>query len=320
MHRLRDRRRARAEDAAPAVRRRERGGPWGQCRCDEDRPAVAQRVGERETAAGQGAAGPFTFHNSQTTIDWKVGAEYDVAPRIMVYGNIQTGYIPFGYSPDAGDPARELKRSKLLAFSGGFKSRLLDNQLEINNEFFYYDYKNFQAFTVDQLTFLAVPAVADKSRIYGTELTVRWNVARETKLDLSVVAQNARYTDFAGPGYNYSGFRMANAPVINVVAGLQQGFDLGSRGRLVGRVSTQYNSGLWSSYQHEGTYQRSYTRTDLSLTYTPDVGNWNVQAYVNNLENRAIFGGIGSAGPGVPGAGPLAPPRTAGLRLSLGWE
>src|SRR3546814_7701776 len=69
----------------------------------------------------------------------------------MVYGNIQTGYIPFGYSPDAGDPADELKRSKLLAFSGGFKSRLLGNSLEINSEFFYYDYKNFQAFTVSQL-------------------------------------------------------------------------------------------------------------------------------------------------------------------------
>src|SRR3546814_5356496 len=81
---------------------------------------------------------------SQTTVDWKIVAEYDVAPRIMVYGNIQTGYIPFGYSPDAGDPADELKRSKLLAFSGGFKSRLLGNSLEINSEFFYYDYKNFQ--------------------------------------------------------------------------------------------------------------------------------------------------------------------------------
>src|SRR3546814_20648306 len=87
----------------------------------------------------------------------------------MVYGNIQTGYIPFGYSPDAGDPADELKRSKLLAFSGGFKSRLLGNSLEINSEFFYYDYKNFQAFTVSQLPFLAVQAIAANVRIYGTE-------------------------------------------------------------------------------------------------------------------------------------------------------
>src|SRR3546814_12099583 len=97
----------------------------------------------------------------------------------------------------------------------------------------------FQAFTVSQLTFLAVPAIADKSRIYGTELSARWNVADETKLDVSLVAQNARYTDFSGPGYDYSGFRMASAPVLTVVAGLQQGFDLGSSGHLVGRVLAQ---------------------------------------------------------------------------------
>src|SRR3546814_1123755 len=103
---------------------------------DEFRLTAGGRVSrDRLTAAGQGAAGPFTFRKSQTTVDWKIGAEYDVAPRIMVYGNIQTGYIPFGYSPDAGDPADELKRSKLLAFSGGFKSRLLGNSLEINSEF-----------------------------------------------------------------------------------------------------------------------------------------------------------------------------------------
>src|SRR3546814_15258654 len=111
----------------------------------------------------------------------------------MVYGNIQTGDIPFGYSPDAGDPADELKRSKLLAFSGGFKSRLLGNSLAINSEFFYSDYKNFQAFTFSQLTFLAVPAFSTNSRLYGTELSARWNVADDNTLYVSLVAQNARY-------------------------------------------------------------------------------------------------------------------------------
>src|SRR3546814_2744793 len=110
---------------------------------------------------------------------------------------------------------------------------------------------------------------------------------------VSLGAQNARYTDFSGPGYDYSGFRMASAPVLTVVAGLQQGFDLGSSGHLVGRVSAQYNSGFWSSYLHQGTFQRAFTRTDLSLTYTPDVGHWHVQAYVNNNENSEVFGGIG---------------------------
>lgn len=288
---------------------------------DEFRLTAGGRVSrDRLTAAGLGAAGPFTFRKSQSTVDWKAGAEYDVAPRIMLYGNIQTSYIPFGYNPDAGDPAEELKRSKLLAFSGGFKSRLLDNTLEINNEFYYYDYKNFQAFTVSQLTFLSTPALAQKSRIYGSELTLRWNVASDTKIDASLVAQNARYTRFAGPGYDYSGFRMASAPVLNVVVGLQQELDFGSSGRLTGRVSTQYNSGFWSSFLHQGTFQKAFTRTDLLLSYTPNAGSWSIQGYINNVENSAVFGGIGPTSPGQPGTGPLSSPRTFGLRLSIGWE
>lgn len=287
---------------------------------DEFRLTAGGRISrDRLTATGLGAAGPFTFRRSQSTIDWKVGAEYDVAPRIMLYGNIQTSYIPFGYNPDAGNPAEELKRSKLLAFSGGFKSRLLGNSLELNGEFYYYDYKNFQAFTISQLTFLSTPALAQKSRIYGSELTLRWNVARDTNIDASLVAQNARYTRFSGPGYDYSGFRMASAPVLNVVMGLQHALDLGSAGRLTGRVSTQYNSGFWSSFLHQGTFQKAFTRTDLLLTYTPDAGKWSLQGYINNVENSAVFGGIGPTSPGQPGTGPLSPPRTFGVRLSIDW-
>src|SRR3546814_14400858 len=92
-------------------------------------------------------------------------------------------------------------------------------------------------------------------------------------------------SDVCSSDLDYSGFRMASAPVLTVVAGLQQGFDLGSSGHLVGRVSAQYNSGFWSSYLHQGTFQRAFTRTNLSLTYTPAVGTWHTPAYVNNHEN-----------------------------------
>src|SRR3546814_12452257 len=85
---------------------------------DEFRLTAGGRVSrDRLTAAGQGAAGPFTFRKSQTTVDWKIGAEYDVAPRLMVYGNLQTGDIPFAYSPDGGDSADNTTRSKLLSLS-----------------------------------------------------------------------------------------------------------------------------------------------------------------------------------------------------------
>src|SRR3546814_21070712 len=52
---------------------------------DEFRLTAGGRVSrDRLTAAGQGAAGPFTFRKSQTPVDWKHGAESEFAPRSMV--------------------------------------------------------------------------------------------------------------------------------------------------------------------------------------------------------------------------------------------
>lgn len=264
---------------------------------------------------------PFTFRRGQSTGDWKVGVDFDLAPRILLYANIQTGYIPFGYSPDSGNPAPELPRSKLLAYSGGFKARFLENRVEVNNESFYYDYKNFQAFAFDQTTFLTVAAGAKKSRIFGNELTVRWLFSDKTKLDAAVVWQDAKYTNFVGPGFNYSGFRMANAPVLSIIGGLQHELDLGDHGSLLGRVQSQYNSGFWGQFSHNGTFQRRYARADLSLTYSFPQSDLKVQAYVDNVTNKAVFTGLGAnSTPGGSGVGFLDAPRTYGVRVSTSWK
>ena len=272
------------------------------------------------SAAGIGGRGPFNIDHSQTTPDWKVGVDYDLAPQILVYANIQTSYVPFGYNPDAGNPVQVLPKSKLLSYSAGVKSRYLDNRLEINDELFYYNYSDFQAFGFDIASAHSIVANAKKSRIYGDELSVRWIITEATKLDSSIVYQNATYTDFTGPGFDYSGFQMANAPRINAVVGLQHEIGLGKHGSLLGRVQTQYSSGVWENFAHEGTLQTAYSKTDLSATYALPDGRWKVQAFINNVGNEATFTGLGPTKAGQPGVGFLDAPRTYGLRLIASWR
>jgi iron complex outermembrane recepter protein len=264
----------------------------------------------------------FSFHRKQTRPDWKVGLDYDLTSRILLYANVQTGYIPFGYDPDSGTPTNLIRESKLLAYSGGFKSRLFDNRLEINNEFFYYDYRRFQAFTFNSATGTSTVLNARKSRIYGTDLTVRLRLNEHTSFDAGIVAQSAIHKEFSGPGYNYSGNRMANAPKVVIQAGVQQGFDIGDSGVLVAQVATNYNTGYWGDFTNSfGTFQRSFMKTDLALTYTPASKGWSVQAYVNNVENRAVFGTLTpNPNPTLRGTGKPEAPRTYGLRLTASWE
>lgn len=281
-------------------------------------------VGGRESqdkisAVGSGHLGAFNFNHSQNTADWKLGVDYDVTRNILLYAAAQTSYVPFGYDPDVGNPAELLPEAHLRGYSTGVKSRLLNDSFEINDEFYYYDYTDYQAFAVDHATNLTQAASAKRSVIYGDQLDVRWALPLQMRFDGSIDTQSAHYTEFTGPSFNYSGYAMEDAPDLKVVLRLQHATDFGSHGDLLERVSTQYNSGFWGDFTHTGTWLASYWRTDVSLTYLPAVGNWSLQAFVNNVGNVATLDGAGVNAPPLPGSGALAPPRTYGLRVRTHW-
>lgn len=50
---------------------------------------------DRTRASGQGTVGrdflPFNFDRGRDHVDWKIGVDYDLAPRLLVYANVQTG-------------------------------------------------------------------------------------------------------------------------------------------------------------------------------------------------------------------------------------
>jgi iron complex outermembrane receptor protein len=276
------------------------------------------------SSAVAGAYVPFSFDKSKTQPDWKVGVDYDLAPRVLVYANVQTSYIPFGYNPIPSKPGIDntVPESRLTAYSGGVKSRFLDDKLEINDELFYYDYRDYQAVAFNSVTQLPSVFPAKKSTIYGDEITLRALLPADTEFDASALLQSARFDDFVGVGFNYSGNEFVNAPNFNLQAGLQHDVGLGSAGDLLARVATHYESGHYGDYTNfASVHQKAYFKTDISLTYTPSGGRWRAQAYVRNLENRAVFGtlALGST-PTAPGTGTLEPPRTFGLRLSAQWN
>ena len=268
-------------------------------------------------ASGIGGAGAFRFNRSHTHVDWKAGVDLDLAPRVLVYANVQTGYIPFGYNPDEV-PSDLVPESRLLSYSGGIKGRFFDNRLEINDEVFYYDYRKFQAIDFVNATGKSTVLNADRGTIYGNDLSVRALLTRDTQADASIVLLHSRFDRFEGIGYNYTGNRFVNAPKLNLIAGVQHTLHLGA-GSLLGRVSTHYESGHEGEFTNKAsTRQHRYIATDLSLTFTPQSDHWSLQVYLNNVENAHIFGTINSV-TADRGGGPLAPPRTLGVRGTAKW-
>src|SRR3569833_4448377 len=62
----------------------------------------------------------------------------------MAYATVQTGYQPgtFNEQPNTDTFNNEVKASRLLSYTGGFKSRWFDDRLQVNNELFYYIYRD----------------------------------------------------------------------------------------------------------------------------------------------------------------------------------
>lgn len=266
-----------------------------------------------------GAPDLFGAPMDDDRFDWKVGIETDVSQKSLLYANVQTGYLQGGFTPPPSDMITTFEPAKLLAFNLGAKNRFLGDRLQINDEFFFYDYDDYQ------ITFTRPPAAAitinaAKAEIYGNQLDIDFLPARGTELFLNATWLHAEYTKFVDPlppFQNLEGFQLQLSPTLSGTAGLQQQWWLGRGGVLAARAEVYYNDGFWGTYNHvPNTYQSSYTRTDVTLTYTTDDEKWSVSAYVNNIEDEAVYPNLTAAGTGEI-LSTISLPRTYGVRMAV---
>ena len=84
----------------------------------------------------------FGGHQTFNNVSYKGGAEFDLAPRSLLYATYSTGYKSGGFSqtiaPNTFGPER------LRALEVGVKNRFLDNRLQVNVSGFYWKYRDIQ--------------------------------------------------------------------------------------------------------------------------------------------------------------------------------
>jgi iron complex outermembrane receptor protein len=265
---------------------------------------------------------PFAGSTSLNRTDWKVGVEYDLAPAVMLYGNVSTGFSPGGFSTGPAVvgqlPAAQFKEVTLLAYAGGVKSRVLDNRLTLNLEGFYYDYDNYQVSARDLLTAQNLVFNAAKATVYGAQLDANARPTDHDTLSFSATYLHAVADTLRTPGAIFDGFDLPYSPKWTVNAFYQHAFDVGSDGAQIrGSINFKYASGRWALYTHApGFYIKSNTHTDLNLGYYAPDDRWSIQAFVRNAEDELVKTSCGNAIPGLAGCF-FEPPRTYGLTLSF---
>lgn len=285
-------------------------------------------------SAGGGEGVYFTFAHTWPRLDWKAGVEADIGANGLWYATVQTGYDNGAYQyfntsgllgKENAGPAPLVQPSTLTSYSTGTKFRFLDNRLEVNNEIYFYDYKDLLIAPFDDNpahygnTFYN----ADKTEIYGDELDIKFLITPSDQIQLNANYNHARAIDFVvgEPPVNYGGLQLIEAPDIVADFGYRHTWTIPGGASMELNADTHYENGFWGTFNHAPTtHQPAFTRTDANLTYRAQSGKWYAALWGRNLENSAVIGPGAYVGAGtIGGVYWVLPPRTYGARFGINW-
>jgi len=262
---------------------------------------------------------PYDFDKTYNHFDWKVGFEQDLAPKVMVYGTVETGYQQgtFNALPNTPTYSNEVQPEKLLSYTAGIKTRWLDDRLQINNEIYYYDYHNL----IIQAYSIAAPYNiifnGNKVGIRGDQLDVLAKVTQQDQMNFNLGYSRSRNKDVVDPttGISYDGLSPPYSPDWTGEAGFTHTIPWGDA-NIRAHIDWRYESSWFADYVHnKGTQQVPSNKGDASVTY--DASIWTAGLWIKNITNRAVIAATAAAGVPGPATAYLDDPRTYGVRFTV---
>ena len=175
----------------------------------------------------------------------KIGATYDVAPNQTVGFTYAQGYRQgfADFFPFQGSffGIYRVAPETLNSYEVSYRSRWLDDALQLNANFFYYDYTNQQVAYEPPGTLVpgyAIITNARKSHSYGAEFEVRYRFTERFTAYAAVGLLKSHFDDIVIPTVgNFSGNQFPEAPGYTVnVGGLYQdplGWFAGANARFI---------------------------------------------------------------------------------------
>ena len=283
-------------------------------------------------------------------VTWKTGFEQDLGSDSLLYGNVSTGYKQGGVF--AGASPNTYKPETLTAFELGSKNRFLNNRAQINADAFYYKYRDYQ---VDQLSDLLVGTNpntgqplysfgdeifnAGRATEYGAELETRWLLSASDEVQLNGAYLHAVFDEFNFPlqsppplggvvnataFVNLAGVSPPSAPKLTGTLSYMHTFTLWGGATLDWLLQSHVESQYWLTVDHgvdpnkANSRQPGYTRSLSALTFHNSDQKFSVQAYVRNIENKAVITTY-SYGGAPPAYASISAPRTYGINLTARW-
>lgn len=253
-------------------------------------------------------------------------ASYQATPANLIYAKYSTGYKAGGFDTIGSYGPEDLK-----AYEVGTKNRFLDNKLQFNAAFFYYEYTNQQIATLITLpngTNASATQNAASNKPYGAELEAIYQATPDDRLRFTVDYLHSRFdrfvaalTTFGGATVNVDlkGKSAPYAPDLAFSTNYSHIFRMDTGDVTFNVLSALKTRTYLEAANYRSSSQPAFTKTDLTLTYEAPSKNWDVTAFVRNVEDRRTlrFAAFGvSVGQSVYRY-QFSEPRTYGLTGSV---
>ncbi len=271
-------------------------------------------------AEGKCCAWEFGNRKRRLTDSWdaltgRFVLEYTPNDDALFYASIAQGYKSGGFrlgSFDQSDPIFD--QEDIISYEMGYKTTLFDNRLLINAAAFYYDYEDKDELVsfVDDATSITHASVlnAEEVEIYGFELETRWLVTDNLSLQAVYSYNKGEFEDFCclfdtanrdanGNGIpgepadnqDLKGNDVPQTPENKISIGVSYSIDTDWGTFAVHPRWSWVDKQTYDVFNN--LYAPSYTRTDVTLTWTHVENRWKVIFYGKNLSDEINFSSYG---------------------------
>ncbi|MBN1626322.1 MAG: TonB-dependent receptor [Deltaproteobacteria bacterium] len=247
-----------------------------------------------------------TYTVDASPLTYTGGFEFDLGQDKMLYGSVKTGYKNGGLNLQSTVPPLPYDPEELIAYSLGSKNRFMNNQLQVNIEAYYYDYKGYQVQVMTEVWDPLTESMgranmvvnADKGTNSGLDINADWMITFNDKLSASLAYMKTEFGELILPGgniggsseYDLTGTDLPKAPHWSGTLGYEHTFMLNNGGSVTPSLQTKISSGYWSTHEKylAGAWQGHYRTSDFYLTYMFPNGNYSATIWGKNLENTAV--------------------------------
>lgn len=250
---------------------------------------------EGATAPGFEVLNTVVGRYKKGTWDWSISADYKLAPDIMAYGSVATGYRSGGNTPRpfAPDQALPFGPESTTNYEIGLKNTLFNRKLRLNLAAFYSELKDIQftLLTCPQISTFPTCGVvtnAGDAEVKGIEAELTAEPVTGLLIDSSVSYLHFKYTRVNPQAGNQ--VVRPYSPEWKWSVGAQYEFDLGDVGTLTPRVDASFTDEVFSSGTPRPTARIApYTIANARLTWRNPDRDWEVALEVTNFTNKVYY-------------------------------